>query len=187
MVASLTVASLIVAAGCGSTTRATPRPTLTHTPFATTTPSPTVDPTDSAAAIISAYEQATETFDALAAIPEDDEAAYTKLKQWFTGHALDLSQETLEVNVVQGERLTGSLRFGNPSVTSLQDGTATVEDCAYTTLVTVSTATGQDVGIPAIGYILNTDTLVYEGGSWLVSSTGSAWQGANGCSASPSP
>ena len=180
------VALVFVVAGCGAGT-SSPSPTVappTDTASPTATPTPTPDPT---AAIVNEYEQGETTFGSLAAIPQDDAAAYAKLQQWFTGGALTLGQETLEVYVVQGERLTGDLRFGSAIVTSLQTSTATLQDCDYTTRATISIATGQDVGASTTGYVLDTATLVLQGGSWHVSADQQKWQGANGCSASPSP
>ena len=180
------VALVFVVAGCGAGTSS---PSLTVAP-STDTATPTATPTptpNAAAAIVSAYEQGENTFGSLAAIPEDDAAAYAKLQQWFTGNALTTSQQALEVYVAQGQRLTGNFRFGSPVVTSVQGTSATLQDCAYTTRVIVLIATGQDVGVSATGYVLDSVTLVLQDGAWHVSLDHEDWEGANGCSASPSP
>src|ERR1019366_10064349 len=94
--------SLVVVAGCGSTSRATPNPTRvpgdtaspTATPSAIATLSPAAD--SPAAAILNAYDQAMVAWDTAAADP-NTQAEYPGIFQWYTGNALSLAVGRLDI------------------------------------------------------------------------------------------
>jgi hypothetical protein len=177
----LCAVAVLGAGACGTTTSLSPsRTTATPTPADSPTPTPTPNPD---AAIISAYEQAETTYIDLEEIPEDDAAALAELKDWFVNPAYTSHAQQLEVYVANGERETGSVQdVGTPTVTSVQGTSATIHECGYTTLATVNAATGQDVNVPAFGYVLLTATLVDQSGGWVVSTDGGQWEGTQGCS-----
>jgi len=178
LVSSLAVASLV--AGCGSTSRATLKPTRvpgdtaspTATPAEIATPTPSAEPTD--AAILNAYEQASAAWDAAASIPEVD---YPGITQWMTGYSLATAQADLSELVGDGWVLVGSYE-PHAVVASVNGTTATVQDCGWDTRYYVYKATGKPVtpqpwgGTTQPGWDSITGLMVLQSGTWRVTNLG---------------
>ena len=181
MQATFALAGVLVAAGCGSSTRATPKQTPTPTPTAAPTASPTPDASD--AAVLTAYQAY------LSAINQAD-AATTGTGAWnvpalsatMVNPLLQQWQSELIQEEAHGIVVTGTFAAQHPEVASNTGTTATVSDCVSDTTVEYYKASnGGTAGVvpnqpggtqPGGDSVQVTFTLV--SGKWVASSEPSA-------------
>jgi len=171
MLVSLALAGLVVAAGCGSSVRVTPKGTPTLTPSAAPSASPTPDVSD--AAILAAYKA---QIAALVQAWTDTSPGAWTLPALPATMANPLLQEVatqLESNELQGIIVRGTLTPQDPEVESITGTTAVVSDCVWDTTVQYYRATNQPVPNQAGGTQPGGDaysaTLVLVSGKWMVS------------------
>ena len=130
MLVSLALASLVIATGCGSSARATPKQTPTSTPSATPTASPTPDASD--AAVLAAYQAYFAAVDqANAATSSPGAWNLPALSATMVNPLLQQWQSEFIQFDAQGIIVQGTLTPQHPRVTSNTGTTAVVSDCLW--------------------------------------------------------
>jgi hypothetical protein len=176
MLATFALAGMLVAAGCGSSTGATPKQTPTPTPSAAPSASATPEGTD--AAVIAAYRAEIAAYDQALA-DTDNPGAWTlpALANTMVNPELDAVKAELQSDENQGIVVTGMQTPLNPQVVSVTGTSATVSDCVWDTTVQYYRAhngfTAEPVpnqpGGTQPGGDATTATLMLVSGKWMVS------------------
>jgi hypothetical protein len=152
--------SLAALAGCGSPGGSSPTPK----------PSTTSSPSAVAAAVLQAYRAESAAFVAAVQIPDP---AYSGLPATAVDPLLMQLRQTLVYDKDNGIVGRGSAQLLHPHVVSVSGGVAIVQDCVYSSLVSVYAATGQPVPGQPGGTQPEYDgikaTLNVSGGTWKVS------------------
>jgi hypothetical protein len=175
ILASVAVASLLVARVCGSSTRATPKQTPRPTPSPAPSVSATPEGTD--AAIIAAYRAEIAAYDqALADTNNPGAWTLPALADTMVNPELDAVKAELQSDEDQGIVVTGMQTPLNPQVVSVTDTSATVSDCVWDTTVqyyrahdgfTPEPVPDQPAGTQP-GGDATTATLMLVSGKWMV-------------------
>jgi len=154
------VAAVGVLAGCGSSSRSSP----SSSPSATASPNPTQT------AILHAYRAGSAAYVAAVQIPDP---AYPALAATTTNPLLTQARQTLVYDKEQGIVGRGTVQLLRPHVVSYTAAMAVVQDCVYSSLVSVYASTGQPVPNQPGGTQPEYDgvkaTLTFTSGVWKVS------------------